>query len=727
MSAADAAACAAALDEDEADEAGPGPSTTGAGLSGSGAAGPSSLPRSGGRGVDSGDPEDDKGKGPMQRRREQAVAEAARPPPRSAAQSAASEALARKLHQQELLQLHATVQGQREQLEQLLQPYRTAGTAAVAGALYNGGAYGYAEGVEEEGGGGGGGRRRGRRRGQRSGSEEDAQQGSEEEAGSEEEVVDTPKLWGYIQLVHESEALKGASPPQSLQRVPGSYISGADLVIQALTQQQQQQKKRKAQWCITMGERLKEVGAAGLGPETLTLPELAEELEMDPYPGDVERLVLVSGSIVPVNRQWPLTPEVATAINEAVASQPGVLCGVIASELGAAHTVCVHGQLTYFFELPEEEVATVGLAQARTLLQRDMATVLERAWSSSGGRGGGLVHLGLVSVCGSDKALKIVELMWVYPWKVLVHLHPSEAGLGLGVCTLNWPPEANEDALCFARSPVLEEGCLQGSGCAGHDRCRPGSYKGVTGSFTDCMAVGYGLRGCNGLSLFTVGRGGLQFTPDEKTQAEAPCTELGLAVGYGGLRRVAGCGLRPDRCTIGRHIAGRGTLGVFGRSRMRASCPHARARLPQGATGVGLTLAESMLAHAKASARLRGKKGGQAAFEQKLGFHDPVNAPAVEEGRKKGGVKAAAGRRKCDHEPPQPNGCKYCYFRVSMQKSRAKKKAEEQAEGKGKGAKVKVKGKGAKVKVKGKGAKGKGKAKAWEEEESWEESGEESV
>ncbi len=87
-----------------------------------------------------------------------------------------------------------------------------------------------------------------------------------------------------------------------------------------------------------------------------------------------------------------------------------------------------------------------ALAQVRKRMERDMASSLERAWT---GGGYGLVDGGLVTVCGSDQALKAVELLPVYPWKCLVHLHETELGLGLGlgVCTLSWSPLAVEAAL----------------------------------------------------------------------------------------------------------------------------------------------------------------------------------------------------------------------------------------------------------------------------------------
>ncbi len=96
-----------------------------------------------------------------------------------------------------------------------------------------------------------------------------------------------------------------------------------------------------------------------------------------------------------------------------------------------------------------------ALAQVRKRMERDMASSLERAWT---GGGYGLVDGGLVTVCGSDQALKAVELLPVYPWKCLVHLHETELGLGLGlgVCTLSWSPLAVEAALrspCSAAPP----------------------------------------------------------------------------------------------------------------------------------------------------------------------------------------------------------------------------------------------------------------------------------
>ncbi len=104
--------------------------------------------------------------------------------------------------------------------------------------------------------------------------------------------------------------------------------------------------------------------------------------------------------------------------------------------------------------------------------------------------GGGLLNPGLANACSPLKALKWLELLLVYPWKCLVHLHGTEVGLGLGVCTLALTSAAVGAALGFARSSELADKCLQGSGCEGHDHCRPPQYQGVVGSFADCMQVG---------------------------------------------------------------------------------------------------------------------------------------------------------------------------------------------------------------------------------------------
>ncbi len=101
---------------------------------------------------------------------------------------------------------------------------------------------------------------------------------------------------------------------------------------------------------------------------------------------------------------------------------------------------------------------------------------------------------------------------------------------------------------------------------------------------------------------------------------------------------------------------------------------HARARLSQAAQDKGLTLADSMLLHAKASASQRGKKGGKVAFEQQRGLFPghPDNAPAVREGKAKGGKNSAKLSQKCFCEKPK---CAVCAPRLRQQKSHAAKKS----------------------------------------------------
>ncbi len=167
--------------------------------------------------------------------------------------------------------------------------------------------------------------------------EEEAQQGSEE--GSEEDAdAGAAELWRCMQLTDKSGVLKAAPPPQPLARPPASRVTQDDLVMQALprapvappaapqqTPQQQEQQhpqQQRWQWLITLVKRLADSGVAGLRTlgKKLALGELGEKLGMDPFPGNLERVVLVSGSIVPFNRTSPLTPAAAMAINEAVAS-----------------------------------------------------------------------------------------------------------------------------------------------------------------------------------------------------------------------------------------------------------------------------------------------------------------------------------------------------------------------------------------------------------------------
>ncbi len=117
-----------------------------------------------------------------------------------------------------------------------------------------------------------------------------------------------------------------------------------------------------------------------------------------------------------------------------------------------------------------------------------LALCLKTAWTAPGG---GLVNTGLATACSPDNALKFIERLLVYPWKCLVHLHGTELGLGLGVCTLGLSPAAVEAALRFARCPEIDLECIRGSGCKGHEHCRPCLYKDAVGSYADLWVQGF--------------------------------------------------------------------------------------------------------------------------------------------------------------------------------------------------------------------------------------------
>lgn len=232
---------------------------------------------------------------------------------------------------------------------------------------------------------------------------------------------------------------------------------------------------------------------------------------MGPFPGDLELVVLLSGTVMQHTRGWPLTPWVAMAINRAVASQAGALWGVITSELGTDHTVPIHGQYAYLFVLSAEAVAEaetevrealvevgqpaddaahvrrLALDTARIRAARQLASCLEKAWPAMGH---GLHDTGLATPCGPYKALKLVELLFIYPFKCLVHLHESELRLGLGACTLGWSPGVGGGVLRLVRCKEVDAGCILGSTCKGHGHCRPPNYVGAVASFTACAMVG---------------------------------------------------------------------------------------------------------------------------------------------------------------------------------------------------------------------------------------------
>ncbi len=79
----------------------------------------------------------------------------------------------------------------------------------------------------------------------------------------------------------------------------------------------------------------------------------------------------------------------------------------------------------------------LDLVRERT--ESRLALCLKTAWTAPGG---GLVNTGRATACSPRKALKWIELLLVYPWKFLVHLHGTERGLGLGVCTLHADAQA---------------------------------------------------------------------------------------------------------------------------------------------------------------------------------------------------------------------------------------------------------------------------------------------
>ncbi len=257
--------------------------------------------------------------------------------------------------------------------------------------------------------------------------------------------------------------------------------------------------------------RLGDTGVAGIQGRKLTLGQLGEQLGMGAFPGDLDLVALVSGTAMAFTRSWPVTPSTADALNTAVAGLPGARAGFMAIEIGAGTKAPPHAQYAYFLMLSEAEVAAaaaateaeaealeqpINAAESRRLalahMRRRTATrvgdCLEDKWGASGS---GVLNTGLATAYGPDNAMQLIELLLVYPWKCIVHLHVGELGLGLGVCTLGMSDAAVAAALAFARCPELEVACLLGSGCKGHDHCRPHLYTTSVGSFCSCVKVGW--------------------------------------------------------------------------------------------------------------------------------------------------------------------------------------------------------------------------------------------
>lgn len=61
----------------------------------------------------------------------------------------------------------------------------------------------------------------------------------------------------------------------------------------------------------------------------------------------------------------------------------------------------------------------------------------------------------------------------------------------MGICTLGLSEAAVEAALRFARCEELDRACIRGSGCAGHEHCRPRLYVAIVGSYAACVKVGW--------------------------------------------------------------------------------------------------------------------------------------------------------------------------------------------------------------------------------------------
>ncbi len=138
--------------------------------------------------------------------------------------------------------------------------------------------------------------------------------------------------------------------------------------------QDQDHVQQQTAWLNSLVLGLADLGVAGLqmlGTD-LTLEGLGEQLEIGPFPGDLDLVVQVSGSTMCFSRGWPLTPAAAAAINQAAASLPGARWGVIASELGYDHTAPMHGQYAYIFMMSAAEVEAAGGGQ-RTPTQPEPA------------------------------------------------------------------------------------------------------------------------------------------------------------------------------------------------------------------------------------------------------------------------------------------------------------------------------------------------------------------
>eukprot|EP00198_Chlamydomonas_reinhardtii_P006139 XP_001695475.1 predicted protein [Chlamydomonas reinhardtii] len=350
-------------------------------------------------------------------------------------------------------------------------------------------------------------------------------------------------------------------------------LGGAGLVMEALAGTLQGQ--RETMWFDSLVQGLGCVGVEGvqeLGPE-LTLEQLGEKLGLGPFPGDLELVVLVSGTIMPFSRMWPVTPSAAAALNRAVAGLPGARSGVMAVELGAGPTGPPHGQYAYVLMMSAVEVAEVAenvekvaaalgqpidaaesrrqaLESVRRLTARKVGFCLESEWCALGDLSSGFLDIGLATACSPSQALKIIELLLVYPWKCLVHLREDELGLGLGVCTLGLSAEAVEAALRFARCKELDVECIRGSGCDGHAHCRPRLYANNVGSYASCIrrAMDLGMRFEPAVAVFGEAVASIEAAQEVLELVEQPA-DLHQAVEHWNLcRREAG---RRERVQAG--------------------------------------------------------------------------------------------------------------------------------------------------------------------------------
>ncbi|KAG2451817.1 hypothetical protein HYH02_003593 [Chlamydomonas schloesseri] len=230
--------------------------------------------------------------------------------------------------------------------------------------------------------------------------------------------------------------------------------------------------------------------------DTGAVEQLGEKLDLGPFPGDLELVAFVSVSVVPFERTWPVVPSAAAAMNRAVAGLPGARCGVMAVELGSEPTAPPHCQYGYFSVISDAKLENMVAAAAAAAMEAAQPTDMPDACRQAlelmcrltakqvglcleaafGALGAGLADAGLATACRPSKALKIIELLLVYPWKCLVHLRVYELGLGLAAWTLGLSTAAVEEALRFAWCKELHLDCIRGSGCDGHAHWRPHLY-----------------------------------------------------------------------------------------------------------------------------------------------------------------------------------------------------------------------------------------------------------